>query len=86
MTRVNVANLPKKVRDKILAQAELAPNRSSTAKSRKGTSENVPCPGSCSCGDRFATAAAWVRHKDAQPPMEGHRWQIDLPTTPGATP
>jgi len=79
VTKLNVADLPKAVRDRILARAELAPNRVATGKSRAGTSENVPCPGSCSCGEPFGTAAAWVRHKDAQPPMDGHRWQIDLP-------
>lgn len=43
--------------------------------SRAGTGDGQPCPGTCSCGQRFGRYTAWERHAAAT----GHRvWSIEL--------
>jgi hypothetical protein len=67
VTRLRADQLPPKVR----AQIETKRPRLS----RAGVGLSVPCPGHCSCGEAFPTAAAWERHAKTT----GHtRWSIDL--------
>lgn len=72
MTRLRADQLPAAVRKKHgLDTGRAKP-------SRAGTSDNVPCPGRCACGQQFPTARAWERHADTT----GHtRWSIDLEET-----
>lgn len=74
MTKLKLSDLPAKVRAKIEAAEPAAKAR--PGKSRKGTGESAPCPGTCgNCGEAFPTALAWGKHFEAT----GHgRWSIDL--------
>lgn len=74
MTKLKLADLPPKVRAQI--EAAEGTKKTSPAKSRKGTGEGAPCPGTCGhCGEAFPTALAWGKHFEAT----GHsRWCIDL--------
>lgn len=73
MTKLKLSDLPPAVR----AQVEAAEGtKARPTKSRKGTGEGAPCPGTCGhCGEAFPTALAWGKHFEAT----GHsRWAIDL--------
>jgi hypothetical protein len=75
MTRLRADQLPASVRKK----HGLNTKGGRSKPSRAGTSDNVPCPGHCACGEPFPTARAWEHHADTT----GHtRWAIDLEQTP----
>jgi hypothetical protein len=75
VTKLRLSDLPPKVREQI-AREQGVPVRK--AKSRKGTSDRVPCPGRCgTCGERFPDAHQWELHVDAVHGGCG-RWDIDF--------
>lgn len=79
MTKLRLSDLPPKVREQI-AREQGVPARK--AKSRKGTSTRVPCPGHCgTCGEAFASADEWEKHLAAVHGGCGY-WSIDLDKLP----
>jgi hypothetical protein len=75
VTKLKLSDLPPAARARVEA-ADPAKKKARPGKSRKGTGEGAPCPGTCGqCGEAFPTALAWGKHFDAT----GHSlWRIDL--------
>ena len=69
---VNADDLPAAVRAKLGLPAK---GRKRAAPSRAGTGLSVPSPGTCGCGEAFATAAAWEKHAQA---AACTRYDLDL--------
>ena len=70
--RVNIADLPKHVRD----QLQGGPERKRPRPSRATGGDNQPCAGYCGdCDDAFPTYGEWEKHSR----QTGHGvWSIDL--------
>lgn len=68
---IKLSDLPPHLRDKVLAQDGRKPR----AKKPSGQGDRAPCPGSCSCGEKFESYGPWeAKH---WPTCRG-RWIVEI--------